>query len=63
MGEQSLRVCYLGTYRSGYTRDKIMIESLRRHGVEVIECHERLWRGIEDRVEAAGGGRLQPSFL
>ncbi|MBC8273568.1 MAG: glycosyltransferase family 4 protein, partial [Chloroflexi bacterium] len=29
---------------------------------EVIECHERLWHGIGDRVQAAGGGWLRPGF-
>ncbi len=57
-----MRVCYFGTYRAGYSRNRIMIEGLRRNGIEVIECHEPLWRGIEDRVEAATGGWARPSF-
>lgn len=40
-----------------------MIEGLRRNGVDVIECHESLWRGIEDRVQAASGGWLRPAFF
>lgn len=39
-----------------------MIEGLRRNGVEVIECHEPLWFGIEDHVQAASGGWIRPSF-
>jgi len=39
-----------------------MIEGLRRNGVEVIECHEPLWLGTEDRVQAASGGWVHPSF-
>lgn len=39
-----------------------MIEGLRRNGVEVIECHEPLWLGIEDRVQAASGGWIRPAF-
>lgn len=39
-----------------------MIEGLRRNGVEVIECHEPLWFGVEDRVQVASGGWIQPSF-
>ncbi len=58
-----LRVCYFGTYRAKYSRNKILVEGLRRSGVEVIECHERLWRGIEDRVQAASGGWLRPTFI
>ena len=40
-----------------------MIAGLRRNGVEVIECHQRLWRGIEDRVRAASGGWLRWQFV
>ena len=57
-----MRVCYFGTYRAEYSRNQIMIEGLRRNGVEVIECHETLWHGVEDRVEAASGGWLRPGF-
>jgi glycosyltransferase involved in cell wall biosynthesis len=56
------RVCYFGTYRAEYSRNRIMIEGLRQAGVQVIECHEQLWRGIPDRVEAASGGWLRPAF-
>jgi glycosyltransferase involved in cell wall biosynthesis len=59
----AMRVCYFGTYRANYSRNQIMIESLRRAGVEVIECHVPLWRGIRDRVQAASGGWLRPTFL
>ena len=58
-----MRVCYFGAYRANYSRNKILIEGLRRNGVEVVECHERLWRGIEDRVRAASGGWLRPAFV
>jgi glycosyltransferase involved in cell wall biosynthesis len=58
-----LCVCYFGTYRDGYSRNQIMIEGLRRNGVTVIECHEALWRGVDDRVEIASGGWFRPKFL
>ncbi len=57
-----MRVCYFGTYREEYSRNRIMIEGLRRAGVEVVECHQSLWQGIEDRVKAASGGWLKPAF-
>lgn len=63
LDEQRLRVCYFGTFRENYSRNQIMIEGLRRNGVEVIECHARLWRGIEDRVQTASGGWLRPAFI
>lgn len=63
ISQHNLRVCYFGTYRANYSRNQIMIEGLRRNGVEVIECHERLWRGIEDRVEVASGRWMHPAFV
>ncbi len=51
-----LRVCWFGTWRKEYSRNRIMMEGLRRNGVEVIECHAPLWGGIEDRVRLAKGG-------
>lgn len=57
-----LRVCYFGTYRAHYARNRLMIERLRRRGVEVVECHAQLWHGIEDRVQAVKGGWLNPAF-
>jgi glycosyltransferase involved in cell wall biosynthesis len=58
-----LRVCYFGTYRAEYSRNRIMIDGLRQAGVEVVECQEQLWKSIEDRVETASGGWLRPGFM
>jgi glycosyltransferase involved in cell wall biosynthesis len=57
-----LRVCYFGAYRAEYSRNQIMIEGLRRNGVEVIECHEPLWGSVDDRVEVVKGGWRKPAF-
>jgi glycosyltransferase involved in cell wall biosynthesis len=40
-----------------------MIEGLRRNGVEVIECHQQLWHGIQDRVQVASGGWFKLGFV
>lgn len=58
-----LRVCYFGTYRAEYSRNRIQIAALRRAGVEVVECHVPLWKSIEERVEAVAGGWARPTFL
>jgi glycosyltransferase involved in cell wall biosynthesis len=58
----SLRVCYFGTYRADYARNRLMIDRLRQMGVQVVECHTRLWRGIEDREQVGGGGWKSPRF-
>lgn len=55
-------VCYFGTYREEYSRNKIMIAALRSVGVEVKECHVSLWHGIEDRVNVTVGGWRSPKF-
>jgi glycosyltransferase involved in cell wall biosynthesis len=59
---ERLRVCYFGTYRAEYSRNQIMIEGLRRAGVELIECHEPLWQDEGDRVQAASGGWKNPGL-
>lgn len=62
MRHPDLSVCYFGTYRRNYARNQIMITALRSAGVTVIECHEELWLGTEDRVGAVRGGWKQPKF-
>lgn len=57
-----LKVCYFGTYRKNYNRNRYMITALRTAGAEVIECHEPLWYSIEDRVKVTSGGWLNPLF-
>jgi glycosyltransferase involved in cell wall biosynthesis len=63
MARRPLRVCYFGTYRDEYSRNRILIAGLRRAGVEVVECHVRLWRDIEDRVQAVQGGWKSAAFV
>src|SRR3972149_6531868 len=48
-----MRVCYFGTYtmEEGYPRNRVIIEGLRKNGVEVIECHAELWKGTPEKLE------------
>jgi glycosyltransferase involved in cell wall biosynthesis len=62
-GKRPLRVCYFGTYRANYVRNQVMIEGLRRNGVQVFECHSILWHSVEDRVNQASGGWKSPRFI
>ena len=57
-----ITVCYFGTYRSEYPRNRIMIKGLRKNNVDVIECHENLWTGIDDRVNAVEQGFINPKL-
>ena len=58
-----MRVCYFGTYRKEYNRNKITIASMRAVGIEVIECHEKLWESIEDRVNVTKAAGWSPEIL
>ena len=40
---EPLRACFFGTYDSDYPGNRVLIEGLRRNGVNVIECHVPLW--------------------
>ncbi|RME45968.1 MAG: glycosyltransferase [Chloroflexi bacterium] len=57
-----MRVCYFGTYDFNYSRNRILIEGLKRNGVEVVECHVPLWQGTSDKVAAARGGWRRPGL-
>ena len=59
---QPVRVCYFGTYRANYERNRLMIDRLRLCGFEVIPCHATLWQGFDDRQQTASGGWKKPSF-
>lgn len=57
-----MRVCYFGTYRAGYNRNKIMIAALKSADVDVVICQENLWYSIEDRENVTTGGWRSPKF-
>lgn len=60
-----MHVCYFGTYKQDYARNRILIDGLRARGVQVTECHADLW-GRDDttgKVSAALGGWRSPRFL
>ena len=57
-----MKVCFFGTYRKGYNRNNIVLSSMEAAGIEIIECHEKLWDSIEDRVNVTKGGWLKPKF-
>jgi len=55
-------VCYFGTYRKEYARNKIIIAALEKSGNEVVQCHAKLWYGIQDRIDTVQGGWRKPKF-
>lgn len=61
--QRPLRICYFGTYRANYTRNRILIQGLQaQENVVVYTCHATLWHSIEDRVQQASGGWRHPRF-
>jgi glycosyltransferase involved in cell wall biosynthesis len=53
-----VRVAYFGTYERRYPRNAQVVSSLRRAGVEVVERHEPVWEGQEQKWSA--GPRVLP---
>ena len=58
-----MQICYFGTYRGNYPRNRLMIDRLRKNGIEVIESHEEFWGDTEQRAQIAHEGWLSPKFL
>ncbi len=50
-----MRVVYFGTYERRYPRNAQVISCLRRAGVEVVERHEPVWEGQEQKWGAGLG--------
>ncbi|PIN86262.1 hypothetical protein COV19_05630 [Candidatus Woesearchaeota archaeon CG10_big_fil_rev_8_21_14_0_10_44_13] len=46
----NMRICYFGTYEKDYPRNRVLIEGLKKAGVEVIECHVPLWEKKRDKT-------------
>ncbi len=55
-----MRVLYFGTYERRYPRNAQVISALRGAGVEVVERHEPVWEGPEEKwsLGPRAGGRL-----
>lgn len=52
-----MRVVCWGTYDLGKPRNRILLRGLREAGVELVEIHKDVWRGVEDKGHIAGAGR------
>jgi glycosyltransferase involved in cell wall biosynthesis len=52
-----MRVLCWGTYDTSKPRTRILIEGLRRNGVEVIERQADIWSGVVDKSQIRGVGR------
>ncbi|MBI5192085.1 MAG: glycosyltransferase [Nitrospirae bacterium] len=58
MNKGMLRICYFGTYsmEEGYPRNRVIIDGLRKNGVDVVECHEDFWKDTSQKLEGVKAG-------
>ena len=54
-----MRVLYFGTYERRYPRNAQVISALRGAGVEVIERHEPVWEGQEEKWSLGPGAAVR----
>jgi glycosyltransferase involved in cell wall biosynthesis len=54
-----VRVLYFGTYERRYPRNAQVISCLRRAGVEVLERHEAVWEGEDEKWSAGPAAALR----
>ena len=40
----------------GYPRNRVIIEGLRKNGVDVVECHEDFWKDTSQKLEGVKAG-------
>lgn len=58
-----MKVCYFGTYDVEQSRNNVIMQGLRQNGVEVVECHVRLWRNTADKIRSVRRGLFNPGLL
>ena len=48
----------------GYPRNRVIIEGLRKNGVDVVECHEDFWKDTDQKLEGvkAGSGIIKTLY-
>ncbi|WP_296696957.1 glycosyltransferase [Thiocapsa sp. UBA6158] len=49
--KKPFRIVFWGTYDLGKPRVRILLQGLRENGVDILECHEQVWAGIEDKTQ------------
>ena len=63
MAKSKMKVCYFGTYDVEQSRNNVIIQGLRQNGVDVVECHARLWYDTADKIRSVRGGLFNPVLL
>jgi glycosyltransferase involved in cell wall biosynthesis len=52
--EESARLVFWGTYDLGKPRVRLLLAGARRAGFQVLECHQHVWQGVEDKSQVKG---------
>jgi glycosyltransferase involved in cell wall biosynthesis len=48
------RIVFWGTYDTGKPRVRLLLAGARAAGFDVLECHQRVWDGVEDKTQLRG---------
>jgi glycosyltransferase involved in cell wall biosynthesis len=48
------RIVFWGTYDTGKPRVRLLLAGARAMGLEVLECHSDIWKGVEDKSQLYG---------
>lgn len=51
---KSKRIVFWGTYDKGKPRVRLLLAGARAMGLEVLECHSDIWKGVEDKSQLSG---------
>ena len=51
---KSKRVVFWGTYDKGKPRVRLLLAGARAMGLEFLECHSDIWKGMEDKSQLSG---------
>jgi glycosyltransferase involved in cell wall biosynthesis len=54
MNKISKRIVFWGTYDKGKPRVRILLDGAKSAGIEVVECHSNIWKGVEDKSQLHG---------
>lgn len=56
-------IVFWGTYDLGKPRTRLLLQGLREHNIQVIECGKDIWVGVEDKSQIRGLLRKFRRFL
>ena len=54
MLDKNKTIVFWGTYDKGKPRVRLLISGLKSQGINVVECHSDVWKGIEDKSQFKG---------